>query len=282
MSENMHEIKTSTAMLGNFLYHGTYETYIGELLYNVKPSERDACEDEIAKIYLDMLEEIVGDVLPSELDDSFRLSYDGMYHPRYYNFETDSIEFTISFNDDFKSYFGKYADDNRDDFDKFLHDNFTSRSGFVSWTPNNYHDWDNGFENNDNKCISVLIWYFLDNECDEESDVYWFYNRVAEMVRETYTPYEYAVRFNNGYIGYCVNNYDEDADCDRFDAYLFDTEGNVTTAHIIDENWEYNSSTYSAWDNELEYEVTNRHERVGYGYDEMDIREFHKLYDGKF
>lgn len=277
----MNEIKTNTSMLGNFVYHGTYETYLGELLGCVKPSERDKCEDEVASIYLDMLTEVLHDALPSDIDDAFEISYDGMYHPRFYNFETDAIEFTFKYEDSLKNYLAKYAMDNKDDFDKFLHDNFTSRSGFVSFTPNNYPEWFDGFVNNDSKCVSVLLWHFLVNECDEECS-YWFIDKVVELVREDFIPYEYAVKFKNGYVGYCVSNYDDDADCDRFDAYLFDTNGNIVTTHMYDDNWECNSSAYAAWEWELEMEVTNRHEKVGYGCDEMDIKEFHKLFDGKF
>lgn len=277
-----HNVKTSTTMIGNFMYHGTYETYLGELMSCVKPSAREDCENEVANVYLDMLSDIINDHLPDDVEDSFEISYSGMYHPRFYNFETDAIEFSISFNGYFKSYLGEYAEDNREFFDKFLHDNFTSRDGFYSYTTNNFDDWSVGFVDDDFRCVSVIIWYFLAQECDEESETPWFYERIHDVITENFVDSEFAVRYNNGYVGYCVSGYDNDYDCDRSDACLFDNDGNVVTAHMYDYDWECNGSAYAAWDWVLESKVTNNHENVGYDYDEMDIREFHKLYNGKF
>lgn len=277
----MNAINTNTSMLGNFIYHGTYETLEGEMLGYVKPSDREAAEKEIAGIYIDMLESVLSDALPSDVNDSFELVYTGMYHPRFYNFETDSIEFTFEYDDSLKSYLAKYAEDNKNDFDQWLHDNFTSRDGFYSFTPNNYTEWFDGFNENNAQCVSALLTYFLHNECYEETERYGFIEEVDVLIREDFTPYEYAVKFKNGYVGYCVENYDEDVDCDRFDAYLFDSDGNlVNTTKMYDAYTELNFSAYLAWE-EMERDITNKYEHVGYGYDEMDVAEFHKLYDDK-
>lgn len=281
MSKFDNTINTNSSMLGGFMYHGTYETLEGEMLGYVKPSDREAAEKEIAGIYIDMLESVLSDALPSDVDDSFELAYTGMYHPRFYNFETDSIEFTFEYDDSLKSYLAKYAEDNKDDFDQWLHDNFTSRDGFYSFTPNNYTEWFDGFNENNTQCVSALLTYFLHNECYEETERYGFIEEVDVLIREDFTPYEYAVKFKNGYVGYCVENYDEDENCDRFDAYLFDSDGNlVNTTKMYDAYTELNFSAYLAWE-EMERDITNKYEHVGYGYDEMDVAEFHKLYDDK-
>lgn len=281
MSKFDNTISTNSSMLGNFMYHGTYETLEGEMLGYVKPSDREAAEKEIAGIYIDMLESVLSDALPSDVGDSFELAYTGMYHPRFYNFETDSIEFTFEYDDSLKSYLAKYAMDNKEDFDWFLHDNFTSRDGFYSFAPNNYAEWLEGYNENNTQCVSALLTYFLHNECYEETERYSFIEEVDMLIREDFTPYEYAVKFKNGYIGYCVENYDEDENCDRFDAYLFDADGNlVNTTKMYDAYTELNFSAYLAWE-EMERDITNSYEHVGYGYDEMDVAEFHKLYDDK-
>ena len=281
MSKFDNTISTNSSMLGNFMYHGTYETLEGEMLGYVKPSDREAAEKEIAGIYIDMLESVLSDALPSDVGDSFELAYTGMYHPRFYNFETDYIEFTFEYDDSLKSYLAKYAMDNKEDFDWFLHDNFTSRDGFYSFTPNNYAEWLEGYNENNTQCVSALLTYFLHNECYEETERYSFIEEVDMLIREDFTPYEYAVKFKNGYIGYCVENYDEDENCDRFDAYLFDADGNlVNTTKMYDAYTELNFSAYLAWE-EMERDIANSYEHVGYGYDEMDVAEFHKLYDDK-
>lgn len=275
----MNTINTNSSMLGNFIYHGTYETLEGKMLGYVKPSDRKDAEEEIAGIYLDILTSVLSDALPSDVDDSFELDYTGMYHPRFYNFETDCIEFTFKYEDSLKMYLYQYTVANKDDFDKWLHDNFTSRDGFYSFTPNNYAEWLEGYNDNDNKCVSALLTYFLHNECDENNERYSFIEEVDQLITENYISYEYAVKFKNGYIGYCVENYDEDEDCSRFDAYLFDSNGNlVNTAKMYDDYFNYRGSAYVAWE-EIERDITNKYEYVGYGYEEMNNSEFHKAFD---
>ena len=279
MIEFNHEIQTSTTMIGSNVYTGTYETYLGNLLGCVKPSDRAKCEDDVAGIYLDLLTDVLNDELPFG---SFETSYSGMYHPRYYNFETDAIEFTLRYSDEFKSHLAKYAEDNKGAFDTYLNDNFTTRDGFVSFTPNNYDELMDGFNDDDARCVSVLIGYYLDNESDADNSNYWFYENITELITENYIPYDYAVKYHNGYVGYCVEDYDYDKEQDRFRAYLFDYNGNLVNVVEAYDPWnKYRNSAFAAWDWTLERDVTNRHEHVGYEYDEMDIAEFHKLYGDK-
>lgn len=277
MSEFNHEIQTSTTMIDSNVYTGTYETYLGELLGCVKPSDRAKCEDDVAGIYLDLLTDVLNDELPFG---SFETSYDGMYHPRYYNFETDAVEFTLRYSDEFKSCLTKYVEDNKKLFDTYLHDNFTTLDGFISFTPNNYDEWLDGFNDDDARCVSVLIGYYLDNESDVDNSRYWFYENIDELITENYIPWDYAVKYHNGYVGYCVSSWDDNECANRYDAYLFDADGNlVNTATMYDE-YELHSSAYLGWDC-MEYDLTNHHEHVGYEYDEMDVSEFHKLYGDK-
>lgn len=271
MNEFNHEIQTSTTMIGSNVYTGTYETYLGELLGCVNHSDRAKCEDDVAEIYLY--------ILTDELPSGSEIFYNGMYHPHYYNFETDAIKFTLKYSDEFKNYLAKYAEDNKHMFDKYLHDNFTMRDGFISLTPNNYDEWLDGFNYDDARCVSVIIGYYLNNESDVDNNRYWFDEKVTEHITEIYIPWDYAVKYHNGCVGYCVENYDEVEDCSRFDAYLFDADGNIVNAtQLHDPYWEYRGSAYMAWE-EMERDITNKYAHVGYGYDEMDIHEFHKLYD---
>ena len=277
MIEFNHEIQTSTTMIDSNVYTGTYESYLGELLGCVKPSDREDCENDVASIYLDILT----DVLTNELPSSFEISYNGMYHPRYYNFETDEIEFTLRYSDKFKSRLAKYAEDNKGAFDTYLHDNFTTRDGFISFTPNNYDEWLDGFNADDARCVSVIIGYHLNNESDVDNNRYWFYENIGELITENYIPYDYAVKYHNGYVGYCVSSWDDNECADRYDAYLFDADGKLVNKATMYDEYELHSSAYLGYDC-MEYDLTNHHEHVGYEYKEMDIREFHKLFDGKF
>lgn len=280
MTKFAHNIETSTNLV-DFVYRGTYKTPLGENISAVPYSKRDEYQDDVAKMYLDdILAPAIEDILPSDIDDDFTLTYVGTYHPRFYNFETDSIQFTFAFSDAVKSFMGKYAEDNKESWDKYLHEGFTFHDGFYSYVPNNYEDWHEGFVDDDNRCVSVLLGWMLTDDSDYN---YTFWEGCDDIAQDSYIPYEYAVRFHNGYVGYCVEDYDYDEEQDRFKAYLFDADGNLENVAEAYDPWnEYHNSAFAAWDWTLEDDVTKNHDHMGYGFDELDIDEFHKLFDGKF
>lgn len=279
MTEFAHKIDSSTNLIV-FVYQGTYETPLGENISCIPYSKRDAYQDDVAKMYLDdVLAPAIEDMLPSDIDDDFTLAYVGTHHPKFYNFETDSIEFTFSFSDAVKSFMNEYAKNHSVEFNKYLRECFTSRDGFVSHVPNDYETWRYWFDDDDARCVSVLIgWMIMYN-----SDYYISFYEACDDIASDYLPYEYAVKFHNGYVGYCVEDYDYDEEQDRFRAYLFDSDGNLVNVAEVYDPWnEYRNSAFAAWDWTLESDVTNHYEHVCYGSDEMDIDEFHKLFDGKF
>jgi len=60
----------------------------------------------------------------------------GYYSPREYNFHTNTIDVDIKVNR--RKLLNKARElCNSDDFTNYLHDNYTSMSGFISYTPNN-------------------------------------------------------------------------------------------------------------------------------------------------
>ena len=280
MTKFAHNVETSTNLVG-FVYRGTYETPLGENISTIPYSKRDEYQDDVAKMYLDdILAPAIEDMLPSDIDGDFALTYVDTYHPRFYNFETDSIQFTFAFSDAIKSFMGKYAENHSVEFNRYLRERFTSRDGFVSYVPNDYETWRYKFDDDDARCVSVLLGWML---ADDSNYDYTFWEGCDDIAQDGYVPYEYAVRFHNGYVGYCVEDYDYDEEQDRFKAYLFDSDGNLeNTAEVYDPWNEYRNSAFAAWDWTLERDVTNHYEHVGYGSDEMDIDEFHKLFDGKF
>lgn len=279
MTEFAHNVETSTNLI-DFVYRGTYETPLGENISTVPYSKRDEYQDDVAKMYLDdILAPAIEDMLPSDIDDDFTLTYVDTYHPRFYNFETDFIQFTFAFSDAVKSFMEKHAEENRETWDNYLCEHFTSRDGFYSYVPNNYEEWHEGFVNDDNRCVSVLLGWML---TDDSNYNYTFWEGCDDIVQDGYIPYEYVVRFHNGYVGYCVEDYDYDEDQDRFRAYLFDSDGNLENVAEAYDPWnEYHNSAFAAWDWTLEDNVTKNHDHVGYGFDELDIDEFHKMFDSK-
>lgn len=125
-----HTIQTSTAVIGHFIYHGTYNTILGEYLGGVPREWREEAEGKIGELAIETITDAFNDIFPNEfdVDEDFSLTYDRTYSPRYYNFETDSVIFTFGYSDELKNCMFDYVNGN-DDFKKFLKDKYTSCYG---------------------------------------------------------------------------------------------------------------------------------------------------------
>lgn len=246
-------IETSTACIDYFVYRGTYETYIGEYLGVVAPDKHDAAETDIANLALEIIAEALWNNLPYDVQDDFELVYSHTYHPQYYNFETDSIVFHFNYTDELKHWLFDYVMKNKNDFEKFLSDNYTSRSGFISFTANNWNDWFDGWNKVEWRCVSALLSFFINNKIsisDRESYEYDFDERGRTFIEENHIPWEYAEKYENGWIGVCKSEYDHDKESTIFTAWLLDADGNVvgtTTAYDPYEE-HFHGSAYAAWE----------------------------------
>lgn len=84
-----------------------------------------------------------------------------VYSPKYYNYETDSLIIEMDINlRALKTFCFK---ENRDMFNKYLKENFTSYSGFISFVDNNIKDFINTYKTSTCKDreINVMIEYYL-------------------------------------------------------------------------------------------------------------------------
>ena len=93
-----------------------------------------------------------------------------IYHPSYYNFSGDELNFSISVDDGWVTEeFEEYKDDN--DFLNFLHEKYSSRSGFISFFPSDKQEFIEAFESDRDKWKAVcqIITYHFDNGIYEEN-----------------------------------------------------------------------------------------------------------------
>ena len=277
-----HTIQTSTSAIGHFVYHGTYETYLGEYLGGVPREWREEAEDKIGKLAVEIITDAFSDIFPNEfdVDEDFSLTYEGTYSPRYYNFETDSVNFTFKYSDELKNCMFDYVNGN-DNFKKFLKDNYTSRDGFISFIPNNWEDWFDGWNMDEWKCVSALLRFLIEQritESEMESYVYDFNERATTIISEQYTPWEYAEKFENGYVGVVYCEYDEEECVEIFNAYLLDTDGKIVNHVSMNDKWNnLNSSAYAAWD-ELEYDLTQGYALCAVNSEPCDVPEFNRAW----
>lgn len=109
------------------------------------------------------------------------MKFKGIDSPKYYNFTTDRIEVDVKVDyDKLKEY---CLVKNREDFDKYLHENFTSRDGFWSFIHNNVEDFESELDlepvEDDNVMVEFYLLnldYFKENEdgnwSDYDEDIY--------------------------------------------------------------------------------------------------------------
>lgn len=100
--------------------------------------------------------------------------------PRFYNFSTDKLSVDVKVNmDELSSYCFKVF---RKEFNKYLRENYSSRSGFISFIPNNVEDLES-YEDLDRK-YNVMFEFYILNEIDMECYEYDLHEIVFEIMDE--------------------------------------------------------------------------------------------------
>lgn len=91
------------------------------------------------------------------------MDYVGMASPKYYNYSTDKLNIDMKLN---LNNLKKYVKDNKEDFNLYLKDNFTSYDGFTSFISNNYNEFVKDYKEDfcgvdKDRCINVMVEYYL-------------------------------------------------------------------------------------------------------------------------
>lgn len=123
------------------LFNGTYETGWEVSEVNDEGDELEVNYDhqELMKSIAQVYQKNEAYIL-SELNCPFIRSIHftgGTYSPREYNFSTDTLDFTVNI-DEKKLREALETLRGNTDFETYLHENFTSYDGFISFTPNTY------------------------------------------------------------------------------------------------------------------------------------------------
>ena len=281
MAELTNKTNISSSYLGYFIYRGTYNTILGEYLRCAKRDDYDKAEEEVANLYLEILADAFCDMFANAypdaawIDEEFTFNYCYTSHPSYYNFESDNVVFDFEYSDKMRGWIFDYVKNN-ESFDKYLHDKFTSRSGFISYTANNWYDWHYGWNDDDCLCIAAALRFIIEQEFDQrdvENYEYDFDEKAVEIIEQDYCPWEYAEKFKNGYVGYVwIHGYDDYNNATVYGACLIDTEGNIiNTAQVSDPyDEDFHNSAYSAW-NYIVRDSTDRYKLCGCYSEPCDI-----------
>ena len=160
------------------LFNSDTEYYLSENLgspYEI--ADFKAFQMDVAKKAVSLLDP------DNEFLSDFKL--ESISSPRYYNFETDRLVISCNANFDLLR---QYAlETNRKAFDEYLHEQFTSYDGFISFVPNNVAE----FELDIDHWSDILIEFYLLTNTDLDSYNYDLEEYASDQV------YEYAEPVNN-------------------------------------------------------------------------------------
>jgi hypothetical protein len=92
------------------------------------------------------------------------IKFEKIVSPRYYNFENDSIDCEIDFNEEKVM---EYLNENQYAFSVYIRERYTSRDGFISSYENNASEWLHEWQNDSHKVGSILQ-FICANEGFEE------------------------------------------------------------------------------------------------------------------
>lgn len=169
-----------------FLFEGFYETILGDW-DSVEEAERQYAEEHGRKIgYIikwDEYKKRLGDYIFSKLKEYVKdgeifgeFKFKEIWSPQYYNYDTDHLDGEIEVDIDALASRIKADKKALEGFDKYLHEHYSDRSGFVSFIPNNAEDLFKRLDfKKDSRESDVLLdyWFIVQIWRDKYSDDCW-------------------------------------------------------------------------------------------------------------
>ena len=158
-------------------YGGTLSAFFYDTDTVIPDDSLDAFWDQVVDESLDIIQDCFSEFdIPAKV-----VSGSGsIYHPSYYNFSGDELNFSISIQDSWvNEKFEEYKDDSA--FLNFIKEKYSSRSGFISFFPSDADDFIETFESNKDrwKAVCQIITYQFDKGIYEENSLE-LYERLDE------------------------------------------------------------------------------------------------------
>ena len=124
----------------------------------------ESYQNDIAHAWCKCLQEHFPDVVQS-------VEFEGIWSPKYYNFETDKIEIKVQLADDWKTVMTKFMKDNYDWLQGVIHNDWTSRDGFMSFMDNDIEAWwSDLFAEEDSRYVECMLTYMMCRENEHIQD----------------------------------------------------------------------------------------------------------------
>lgn len=157
------------------VFNGLYESIIfnSDTFYNMvdgveipegfEPDFKPNGYEEMRQITLQSWCERIKEYTPDSLISLDYIKPVSMWSPSEYNFYTDCIRAEVKL--DYRKLKKYCFTTHKQEFDEYLHKNFTSRDGFWSFTPNNIKDYKEKVQENKNY-VDMMFEFFLRQEVD--------------------------------------------------------------------------------------------------------------------
>lgn len=188
----------------SILYNSDTENILHEYecVNNNEVLDYELYEQTMARYITNLLAKYcTGDVIHS-------MKYVGIDSPQFYNFITDKIKINVDFN---CTKLKKFIKNQKEDFDNYLHDNYTSYDGYYTSIANNIEDFKNQYKDIREKetCLNVMLEYYI------LSQIYMMpWNRMKQLTDVYDTDYHSTLLDNITEIQ--VNCMKEEAICTQF------------------------------------------------------------------
>jgi hypothetical protein len=147
------------------LFSGFYNSYWddisfeGEEEYFDLPNDKEFWElFDWNKYYNHIAKEMCNEVQYLLSDFVSNIEFECIISPKYYNFENDSINCEITFDE---SKVMQYLNDNHEKFSEYVKYNYTSRDGFITFHSNNPQDW---MQDWDEHKVGSILNFICENE----------------------------------------------------------------------------------------------------------------------
>ena len=172
------------------IFQGLYEStlYNSDTDYYLAQTLGGSLGDEVDYDFNEF-KQVAGKACVNSLEDELyshdvitNMDYAGMSSPRYYNYDTERVLIDIDYNFIKLVKYCKHT--NRDKFNQYLKDNYTSYSGYISFVENSVEeffarDW---FNSHKNMAIQVMIEFYLTSEIDMDAHLQNMYEACQEWL----------------------------------------------------------------------------------------------------
>lgn len=190
-----HSCEIFPGFYESILFNSDSEYYANEVLQDQDHPDQYELKDfegfqaEVSKKAADLLHEAV--VFDNSIIQA--IDFEGLSSPKYYNFETDRLILKVKL-DQRKLELYCFRQE-REVFDEYLKENFTSRDGFASFIENNVNAFKNQYieENKKDRTLDIMIEFYILQQFERWENKDSYLNDLSEAANEILFNYMEAV-----------------------------------------------------------------------------------------